>query len=264
MELSLNNPELIKNYKSKSQIIRVLTENWFLKQMYCPCCLNDSLKSFPNNMKGFDFFCPQCGNKFQLKSSKKSFDKRVLDGEYNTMKKIILKNDSPNFFLLNYDFSNLQVKCLFLIPKFFISFSMLEKRKPLSSKAKRAGWTGCNFLLGRLPREGKIPIIQEEKILDKEKIVKTWKRMSFINSSNSEFRGWTSDVLKIIEDLPEKFSLIDIYKYENYFKKLHPLNNNIKPKIRQQLQILRDNNIIEFLGEGRYKFKESGFIFPSI
>src|SRR3989344_9614694 len=106
MKLSMYNKYVLEKYKSNSQIARVLTESWFSTQMYCPCCLNPYIKDFPNNMKGSDFFCPSCNNKFQLKSSKKHFEKKILDGEYNTMKEIILNNDSPNFFLLNYNLSD--------------------------------------------------------------------------------------------------------------------------------------------------------------
>lgn len=252
MELSLYNQEVMKNYKSNSQIIRVLTEYWFLNQMYCPCCLNLKIKNFPNNTKGADFFCSNCQNEFQLKSSKNKFKNKVLDGGYNTMKDIILNNKSPNFFLLNYSISDWYIKHLILIPKFFITFSMLEKRRPLSASARRAGWVGCNFLIERLPNEGKIPIIQNEKILDKEEINKTWRKMFFFNSTKPEFRGWTSDILKIVEELPIKFSLNEVYEYEKYLKEIHLSNKNIKPKIRQQLQILRDNRVIKFLSNGNY------------
>lgn len=46
-----------------------------------------------------------------------------------------------------------------------------------------------------------------------------------------------------------EFTLLDVYEFENKLHSLYPKNNNIKAKIRQQLQILRDNN---FLGNGRY------------
>ena len=36
----------------------------------------------------------------------------------------------------------------------------------------------------------------------------------------------------------------------------HPNNNNIRAKIRQQLQQLRDRGIISFLGNGRYQKNE--------
>ena len=37
--------------------------------------------------------------------------------------------------------------------------------------------------------------------------------------------------------------------------KKHITNNNIEAKIRQQLQILRNKGIIEFLGRGHYRKK---------
>ena len=98
MDLSLYQKEVFDRYKSNSQRIRVLTEDWFAKQMYCPCCLNPQINSFPNNNLGSDFLCENCKNEFQLKSSKTRFSSKVIDGEYNTMKDIILNNTSPNFF----------------------------------------------------------------------------------------------------------------------------------------------------------------------
>jgi type II restriction enzyme len=38
-------------------------------------------------------------------------------------------------------------------------------------------------------------------------------------------------------------------------KARHPSNNNIQAKIRQQLQFLRDRNIIDFIGHGKYSMK---------
>ena len=50
-----------------------------------------------------------------------------------------------------------------------------------------------------------------------------------------------------------EFELPEIYELENYLKKLHPGNHHIQPKIRQQLQILRDFGLLEFLGGGSYR-----------
>ncbi|MCK4650087.1 restriction endonuclease [Candidatus Pacearchaeota archaeon] len=254
MDLSMYQKEVLQNYKSNSQIARILTENWFSREMYCPCCLNEGVDDFPNNQKGSDFFCEKCKNEFQLKASKNEFKRKVVDGEYNTMMNIISRDSSPNFFLMNYENANWTIKSLFLIPKFFISVSMIEKRNPLSKNAKRAGWVGCNFLLDRLPEEGKIQIVKDEKIIERNKINKVWKKMFFMNSKKPEFRGWASDVLKCVEELDNKFDLREIYKYDRYLKELHPMNNNIHAKIRQQLQVLRDNKVLSFCGNGRYEF----------
>ncbi|HDT15115.1 MAG TPA: hypothetical protein ENN55_02790 [Firmicutes bacterium] len=37
---------------------------------------------------------------------------------------------------------------------------------------------------------------------------------------------------------------------------IHPENRNIKPKIRQQLQFLRDKGYLYFEGKGRYVLNE--------
>ncbi|MBI2043969.1 restriction endonuclease [Candidatus Pacearchaeota archaeon] len=250
--------EVFSRYKSNSQIIRVLSENWFDTQMYCPYCLNEEIEKFPNNNKSGDFYCIRCKNIFELKSSNKAFSMKVIDGEYFTMINCIKLNKTPNFSLLNYDKKDLVVKNLFIIPKFFVSESIIEKRNPLSEAAKRKGWIGCNILLQRIPEEGRVQIINNEKIIPKETVSKIINKMYFLHNKSYETRGWTSDILVCIEKLSKKeFTLEDIYKFESYLKKLHPNNNFIKEKIRQQLQILRDNNILEFLNNGKYKFKRS-------
>lgn len=48
------------------------------------------------------------------------------------------------------------------------------------------------------------------------------------------------------------FQLEDIYKFESFLSYKYPKNNNIKAKIRQQLQFLRDKGYIKFLGNGFY------------
>jgi len=69
-------------------------------------------------------------------------------------------------------------------------------------------------------------------------------------------RGWTLDVLTAIRRLRRsEFSLADAYSFEGDLAKLHPDNHNVRPKIRQQLQVLRDLGFLEFLGNGQYKFR---------
>ncbi len=256
MNLSIYQKDILQKYKSNSQIARVLTEKWFSSEMYCPCCLNKKIINYPNNKKAIDFFCEKCKNDFQLKSSKKPFGKKVIDGEFNTMISVIKKGDSPNFFIMHYSSDEWIIKNLIMIPKFFVTLSMLEKRKPLSQNARRAGWVGCNFLLDKLPKEGKIHIIKDGKIENKEEVNKIWRKMFFLANKRPEFRGWTSDVLRIVQKQGKIFKLDDIYKYEKYFKELYPENNNIRAKIRQQLQILRDNKIIRFKKRGLYEVLE--------
>lgn len=67
-------------------------------------------------------------------------------------------------------------------------------------------------------------------------------------------RGWLNDILFVLSEIKsEVVTLDDIYMFAPLLKKLHPTNNNIQAKIRQQLQILRDNGVVEFIGRGIYK-----------
>lgn len=59
--------------------------------------------------------------------------------------------------------------------------------------------------------------------------------------------------MRCIDRLPEKFYLNEIYAFEQELSLQFPKNNYIKEKIRQQLQILRDQGVIEFLSRGKYR-----------
>lgn len=79
-------------------------------------------------------------------------------------------------------------------------------------------------------------------------------RASLLQTSNLESRGWLFDVLNCINCLEnDVFTLTEMYQNESVFKMLHPQNRNIRPKIRQQLQFLRDKGYVEFVGRGLYK-----------
>ena len=41
--------------------------------------------------------------------------------------------------------------------------------------------------------------------------------------------------------------------FEERLSRLYPGNHNVRPKIRQQLQVLRDRGWLEFVGRGRYR-----------
>jgi len=60
-------------------------------------------------------------------------------------------------------------------------------------------------------------------------------------------------VLKVIRRLNKTdFALSDVYQYEAELAAMHPSNRNVRPKIRQQLQVLRDLGFINFTNRGHY------------
>ena len=66
-------------------------------------------------------------------------------------------------------------------------------------------------------------------------------------------RGWTLDVRARIRMLRKsRFSFRDPYEFEPYLQRTHPRNRNVRPKVRQQLQVLRDLGLIEFISPGNY------------
>lgn len=143
---------------------------------------------------------------------------------------------------------------LLLIPKVFLLESVLEKRAPLSSRARRAGWIGCNILLGRVPEDGKIIIVANGSQLPKKQVRGEFSRVRRLAEVPPTLRGWTVDVLSAIRKLGKsQFSLSELYGTEAELKALHPANQNIRPKMRQQLQVLRNLGLIEFTGRGNYK-----------
>ena len=92
---------LAQNYKSKSQIARILTENWVSRNAYCPNCGNE-LTDFENNRPVADFYCKKCKEEFELKSKKANkIGKKIVDGAYSTMIERITSDTNPNFFLFN-------------------------------------------------------------------------------------------------------------------------------------------------------------------
>jgi len=70
----------------------------------------------------------------------------------------------------------------------------------------------------------------------------------------SLFMTWRQEILEIVRKLPEKFTLQDMYAYNPQLKRKFPKNNNIEAKIRQQLQYLRDDGLIQFVDDrGTYR-----------
>jgi len=74
------------------------------------------------------------------------------------------------------------------------------------------------------------------------------------NSIESALKGWKLSMFKIISKLNQEFKLEEVYKFEEELRRDYPKNKNIRAKIRQQLQFLRDLGLIEFLSNnGEYK-----------
>lgn len=245
--------EIAAHYHSSAQIARLLTEDWVTKNMYCPRCGNSNLTHFNNNRPVADFFCPACKNEYELKSKNGVLSKKIADGAYDTMIQRITGNKNPDFFFMSYSKSELKVMDFILIPKHFFTPNIIEKRNPLSASARRSGWIGCNILIDKIPEQGRISIISKGKEENIRNVIQRIQVSDMLKVEAIESRGWLFDILNCVNHMPnQNFTLNDIYEYEPILKSKYPNNHNIKPKIRQQLQFLRDRGIIQFLGNGSY------------
>jgi len=246
--------QLAENYASGSQKARILTENWIQDNMYCPVCGHCSVTHFQNNRAVADFYCPACNEQYELKSKHGSIGSKVIDGAYKTFIERITSNQNPHFFFMEYSLATMTVLNLKLIPKFFFWPAIVEKRPPLPPTARRSGWIGCNILLSQIPSQGKIEVIQEGNIIDKNVVLEKIKQAYRIREDDVTQRGWLFDILYCLDQISEQtFTLNTMYQFDRLLEERHPQNHHIRAKIRQQLQVLRDKGLIEFMGNGHYK-----------
>lgn len=248
------NLNLVNNYKSYPQRIRILSEDWLSREGYCPAC-GRSLTKAQNNSPVFDFYCPFCLENYELKSKNKDIGSRIVNGAYKAMIERLSSDTNPSLFILNYDSQNWDVINFFVIPKHFFVEELIECRKPLKATARRAGWIGCNLLMDRIPEAGRIFLIQHKAVIPPDQVLKAWKETLFLREEeNKELRGWILIIMKCIDTLKKpEFKLDEMYAFEESLKQEYPNNRHIKDKIRQQLQYLRDLGYLEFLGRGKYR-----------
>jgi type II restriction enzyme len=243
----------LEGYKSNSQRARIATEAWGVENLYCLNCNSDELSCSPPNTAAIDYICPDCNASFQLKSQSRSFGGKIVDAAYATMLQKIRADETPNLIALHYELADWKVRNAFLVPHFAFSISAIEKRPPLASTARRAGWVGCKILLEKIPPDGWIPLVANGEPANPDSARKQYARVRPLSKLRPQMRGWTLDVLNLLRSLHKQtFTLADAYSLEPHLASLHPANRHVRPKIRQQLQILRDLGLLRFLGHAHY------------
>jgi type II restriction enzyme len=244
---------LAANYASPSQRARVVSEAWCLANVYCPACPSPTLRSTVANTPCVDFICTKCSAAYQLKGRKQELGNKIVDSAYKNMIESIERGSVPHLFALRYDL-HWNIRTLLVIPSFFFTKSAIEKRKPLGPNARRAGWVGCNILLGHIPPSGRIPLVLDGAAQPAGKVRADFNALRDLDEIKPEARGWTLDVLRVVESLGKRhFTLDEVYAFEKELSRLHPNNKNVRPKIRQQLQVLRDIGRLHFNRPGSYE-----------
>lgn len=244
---------LAERYKSQAQRARVVSEAWGERNLFCPRCPSPRLHLLSSNAPAADFSCPSCLSSFQLKSQSRPISGRVVDAAYGAMVEALRRGATPNLFVLYYDRAQWVARDLLLVPEFALSLSCIEKRPPLGPGARRSGRVGCNILLANIPADAKISLLASGSAADPRWVRRRYAQLRPLEREGHEARGRALDVLRVIREMNRaRFTLDEVYSHERELAKLHPSNRNVKPKIRQQLQKLRDLGLVEFLGRGAY------------
>ena len=252
-------PRAVGNsYKSLAQRARVITEAWAGQNLFCPCCMAERILPSPPNTRAVDFWCGSCSERFQLKAKSSAIVNKVVDGAYTTMLAALRSDVAPSLFLLRYNLLSWNVVDLLLVPHFALSPSSLERRRPLSATARRAGWVGCFIVLSNIPLDARIPMVQGGVPLSSACVRQRFNRLRPLKEIDAADRGWTLDVLNVVRGLRKvDFENGDVYAESRKIESLHPDNRHIRDKIRQQLQFLRDAGFIEHVERGRWRVRET-------
>jgi type II restriction enzyme len=248
----------LEKYKSNSQRARVGTEGWGRDNLYCANCVSDRLVDTPTNTRAIDFTCAVCLARYQLKSQGRPLRGRIAGASYETFRREILEDRTPNLIALHYRPLEWCVENLVLIPHFAFPLSALKKRSALNPEAERHGWVGYYILLDAIPPDARIWMVTNGVPRGVREVRDQYRRIQPLEKLEPKQRGWTLDVLNVVRTLGKtEFRLTDVYAHEKNLAALHPNNRNVQPKIREQLQELRKLGLLEFLGGGRYRLLTS-------
>ena len=246
-----------RGYRSASQWARRVTEAWSLDNLYCPACTSPSLAAHTNNRAVEDYHCPRCARQVQVKAKNGRIGASISNSAYGKKEAAILANRAPDYCFLAYDREALVVNDVLWVPGHFITLSVVSKRKPLNPTAKRHGWVGSNIHLDLIPSQGKIQLVEAGVTISPTRVRKQFAETAFVSRFPTQRRGWVTDVLACIDALDirsgSSFTNDDIYACEDRLAGLHLGNHNIRPKIRQQLQVLAKHGVVERTQPGTYR-----------
>lgn len=244
-------------YTSASQRARVATEAWATAHLACPKCGATRLRELPRNTKVADYACADCGLRLQLKAKSGRFGASFTNSAYQPKIEAIRTRSLPDYALMSYDPLRWTITDLTILPGHFITEHAVVPRNPLRPTARRAGWVGSKVRIGDLPQDAFVRVVEHGIARAPRDVQRAYGKFAFLKSLRAESAGWMADVLKIVRDLApahgDEFALADVYARSSELQRLHPHNHHIEPKIRQQLQVLRDRGILEFVKRGHYR-----------
>lgn len=256
MELKCN-PEVaihLTKDSQQTQRTRLITEDGFSRFGYCLRCKSNKLTRTTAGTVAQDFYCPKCGQPYELKSAARAHTRIVQDGGYASMMKTIRGENVPALVLMHYS-PEWCVRGLVAIHPVFLTPAVVMKRPKPHIRKNGTLYQMCDLNLSLIPTDGKIALVSDGVVRTHAETRRRFQESVRFEDVPLKTRGWTALVLSTVRQIGKKeFTLKDIYKFEDAMHKAFPRNSHIQPKIRQQLQELRDLGYIEFLGmRGEYR-----------
>ena len=252
-----------EGYRSKSQIARRISEDWASRNMYCLDCASDRLIAVRPNAPVLDYVCPECEASYQLKAKKSSFGRTVTNSAYDKKIRAIEEGRVPHYAFLRYSSAEAQVTDLFVIPRHLFHLGMISPRNRLSSGAKRSGWQGSKILLDQLTEDARIDLVSKGKPRDPSEARADWNRYTFLQRDVESRGGWGADILMCVQRLCKERGARDFTlqqfnaRFLGELQLRYPKNHHVADKVRQQLQVLRDAEILEFVTQrGDYRLSD--------
>ena len=80
----------------------------------------------------------------------------------------------------------------------------------------------------------------------------------------SASRSWKTLVQAVVDKQPRRFRLADILQHADDFRAQYPANRFVEAKVRQSLQVLRDQGALRFLGAGEYERLDAQPVFSPL
>lgn len=139
------------DFSSAAQIARLVLETWAEFNLYCLNCESDTLKRLSANTPVADFECPACESAYQIKGKDGRFGPVIPGAAYKPTIDAIRAGRCPHYVLLEYDRRFRTVVFGKAVLGTSITVDRIIARAPLKQHAKRAGWVGCNLVIGGLP-----------------------------------------------------------------------------------------------------------------
>jgi hypothetical protein len=138
---------LAERFISPAQAARVALETRASFNRYCLNCESDALDRLPDNTPIADFKCYICDRTYQLKGKNGRFGVRITGAAYRPTIEAIRSCKMPEHIFVEFDARFGTVVFVDAVPGRLITEERVVPRKPLSPKARRAGWQGCNIIV---------------------------------------------------------------------------------------------------------------------